>query len=105
MTSENHKQVCYQLNDLYILKNADYGDSFHQSWKDYGLIMAAIRIGDKYNRLKNLAAGKNVPNIAEETVRDTLMDMANYAILTVMELDAESKPKPMRMGGNTRAER
>ena len=89
MTGEDHKKICYELNALYERKNRDYGDSFHKSWEDYGIIMAAIRIGDKYNRLKNLIAGKNVPNIAEETVRDTLMDMANYAIMTLMELDRE----------------
>ena len=90
--TERHKRVCYELNALYDRKNRDYGDSFHESWKDYGITMAAIRLGDKYNRLKNLTSGKTVQNVADETVRDTLLDLANYAILTLMELDAESEP-------------
>ena len=90
--TERHKRVCYELNALYDRKNRDYGDSFHESWKDYGITMAAIRLGDKYNRLKNLTSGKIVQNVADETVRDTLLDLANYSILTIMELDAEGEP-------------
>ena len=90
--TERHKRVCYELNALYDKKNRDYGDSFHESWKDYGITMAAIRLGDKYNRLKNLTSGKAVQNVADETVRDTLLDLANYSIMTLMELDAESEP-------------
>ncbi len=89
--TERHKQVCYELNRLYDQKNRDYGDSFHTSWTDYGITMAAIRIGDKYNRLKTLTKGQAVPNVAGESVRDTLIDLANYAIMTVMEMDAEEE--------------
>ena len=89
MTAEDHKKVCYELNALYDRKNKDYGDSFSQSWQDYGITMAAIRIGDKYNRLRNLTTGKTVQNVAGETVRDTLLDLANYAIMAIMEMDAE----------------
>jgi hypothetical protein len=89
--TERHKLVCYELNRIYDKKNRDYGDSFHASWTDYGITMAAIRLGDKYNRLKNLTSGKSVPNVADESVRDTLMDLANYAIMTVMELDADDQ--------------
>ena len=92
---ERHKQVCYELNAIYDKKNRDYGDSFHTSWTDYGITMAAIRIGDKYNRLKTLVSGHLVPNVADESIRDTLIDLANYSIMTVMELDRESDGKPV----------
>ena len=91
--TERHKRVCYELNALYDRKNRDYGDSFHESWKDYGITMAAIRLGDKYNRLRNLTSKiGQVQHVKDESVRDTLLDLANYAIMTVMELDAESEP-------------
>ena len=94
--TERHKKVCYELNALYDRKNRDYGDSFHESWKDYGITMAAIRLGDKYNRLKNLTSKiGQVQHVKGESVRDTLMDLANYAILTIMELDAESQEEPI----------
>lgn len=94
--TERHKRVCYELNRIYDQKNHDYGDSFHESWKNYGITMAAIRIGDKYNRLRNLTSKNGVfQNVANESLRDTLLDLANYAIMTVMEMDAENgKPFP-----------
>lgn len=89
MNSEDHKRICYELNAIYDRKNRDYGDSFSMSYKDYGLIVAAIRIGDKYNRLHSLVSRASSPMVSGETVRDTLLGLANYAIMTVMEIDAE----------------
>lgn len=96
--TERHKQVCNELNRLYDKKNRDYGDSFAMSFKDYGLVMAAIRIGDKYNRIHNLVS-RNAQHVADESVRDTLLDLANYAIMTVMEMDAEGEPKEWKKEG------
>lgn len=91
--TERHKRVCYELNRIYDKKNRDYGNSFSISYKDYGLVMAAIRIGDKYNRLHNLTSrNKDIQHVADESIRDTLLDLANYAIMAVMEMDAESEP-------------
>ena len=91
--TERHKQVCYELNRIFDRKNRDYGNSFSLSYKDYGLIVAAIRIGDKYNRLHNLTSrSRVVMHVEDESIRDTLMDLANYAIMTVMEMDAENGP-------------
>lgn len=80
-----HAEICKELNNLYIKKNRDYGDSFHKSFEKYGLTMSAIRIGDKFNRFESLIA--NPAQVKDESIRDTLIDLANYAILTIMELD------------------
>ena len=85
-----HKKICEELNALYERKNADYGDSFHRSYLDWGLPMAAIRLGDKYNRFVSLVKSKGEAQVKDESIRDTLIDLANYAIMTVMELDDES---------------
>lgn len=82
------KSICDELYDLYKKKNNDYGDSFHISFKEEGMAMARIRIGDKFNRFKTLTKGKN-PEIKDESIRDTLIDLANYAIMTIMEMDKE----------------
>lgn len=84
-----HEMVCKELTDLYMKKNADYGDSFHTSFEKYGLVMAAIRLGDKFNRFESLI-GKEA-QVKDENIRDTLIDLANYAIMTVMELDIKQK--------------
>lgn len=86
-----HKQICDKLNAIYKAKNKDYGNSFHNSFIEYGLTMSAIRLGDKYNRFCNLI--KNPQEVTDESIKDTLLDLANYAIMTVMELDSKEKIK------------
>ena len=48
--------------------------------------MARIRLGDKYLRFKTLSKG-NTAMVKDESIKDTLLDMANYAIMTVLELE------------------
>lgn len=81
-----HKLLCEELNRTYEAKNHDYGDSFHRSYIEDGLLMAKIRIGDKYSRFKSLLENAD-QKVKDESIRDTLMDMANYCIMTVMELE------------------
>ena len=82
---EIHKNICDSLNDLYKKKNQDYGDSFEKSYKEYGLTMSLIRLEDKLNRLKSLNKNGNA-QVKDESIQDTLMDLANYAIMTLIEL-------------------
>ena len=85
------EDVTLKLRNLYEAKNRDYNDSFGQSFEKWGLPMSCIRLGDKLNRLESFAQGKDM-KVHDEGVRDTLMDMANYAIMTLIELNmAESK--------------
>lgn len=86
---EQHDAVCRELNQLYKQKNQDYGDSFHETFLEEGMAMSRIRLTDKLNRFKKLTRHESVQNVANESVRDTLIDLANYAIMTVMELDRE----------------
>ena len=84
---DHHKSICESLSALYARKNADYGDSFGKSYKEYGMTMACIRLEDKLNRLKALS--KQEAQVKEESVSDTLMDLANYAIMTLVEMEGE----------------
>lgn len=85
-----HKALCDMIHDTYVKKNHDYGDSFSRSFEEWGTVSAAVRIEDKFNRFKNLI--KNNDNmVKDESVTDTLLDMANYCIMTVMELRSENK--------------
>lgn len=81
---EKHAQICMGLNELYARKNADYGDSFGKSFREYGLTMACIRLEDKLNRIKALT--KQEAQVSDESIVDTLMDLANYSIMTLVEL-------------------
>jgi len=83
---ERHKQICLALNELYAKKNHDYGDSFHQTFVEEGLAMSRIRLGDKFSRFKTLSRCAE-QKVSDESIRDTLLDLANYAIMTVLEID------------------
>lgn len=50
--------------------------------------MSRIRLADKLSRFKNLSS-KADQQVSNESIRDTLMDLANYAIMTVLELEME----------------
>jgi hypothetical protein len=79
-----HRDICEELIKIYVSKNQDYGNSFSKQFEEYGLISSAIRLEDKFQRFKNLI--KNKAQVKNETIEDTLLDLANYAIMTVMEL-------------------
>ena len=83
-----HSGICDELNELYARKNRDYGDSYHLTYLEEGMAMARIRLTDKLQRFKKLTRdGGQLVN--DESVRDTLIDMANYCIMTAMEMDRE----------------
>ena len=84
------KAITEQMLALYLLKNKNYGDSFHKTYEDYGMMMPCIRLEDKLQRLKSLVKQGNKANVDDESIRDTLIDLANYSIMTVMELDREA---------------
>ena len=82
-----HADICLALNKTYIAKNADYGDSFSETYRKLGIISAVTRISDKTSRLQSLC--KRDALVKDESVRDTLLDLANYAIMTVMAMDEQ----------------
>lgn len=79
------EEITSKMNDIYIRKNHDYGNSFEQSLNEEGLAAARIRIGDKWNRFKTLSKNKDI-KVKDESIKDTLLDMANYCIMTAMWL-------------------
>lgn len=82
-----HKELCDELNKVYEKKNHDYGDSFGQTFNKLGIISAVTRITDKYNRLVSLCTkSEEKRKVKDESIEDTLLDMANYCMMTVIEL-------------------
>ena len=68
--------------ELFTRKNADYGDAFAK----YGVIGVLMRIEDKIQRA--LSIQKNGVNLVpDERLRDTLLDLHNYAAMALMLLD------------------
>lgn len=91
-TKEDHEKkvkefvsICKEMTELYDLKNMDYGDSFGKSFEEWGMTMPCIRLTDKLNRLCSLT--KNFSQrVQDESIEDTLKDLANYSIMTLIEL-------------------
>ena len=83
-----HCAICQKLNQVYKAKNHDYGDSFGDTYKKLGIISAVTRLSDKMNRLMSLAVSHDA-QVKDEKIEDTLLDMANYAIMTLIELGYE----------------
>lgn len=73
------KKIQAEGLELFIKKNADYGNSY----KQYGLIGVLVRLQDKINRCLNIT--KNGIHVNDESLRDTLIDLHNYAAMALME--------------------
>lgn len=78
--------IANELIDLYSAKNADYGNSFDKTLDELGPIAGYVRMSDKMNRLKTLVADEKDRVIKDESVEDTLKDLASYAIMTAVWL-------------------
>ena len=89
----HHAAICMEMNELYDRKNRDYGDSFHKTFLEEGMAMARIRLSDKMERFKKLSRANGEARVKDESIRDTLIDLANYAVMTVMELDRQNMGK------------
>lgn len=79
-------QIADQMKALYSKKNQDYGNSFASTWKRLGPISGLTRMSDKFNRLCNLMTSKVAPSVEDESIEDTLVDLACYSIMSLIEM-------------------
>ena len=84
------EDVTIALRNLYDAKNRDYGDSFGKSFQEWGMPMACIRLTDKLNRLCALTKSGE-QRVQDESIEDTLRDLANYSIMTLIELERRKR--------------
>lgn len=92
--NQRHLSICQSLNKLHREKNERYNDSFGKSFQEYGSAMLCIRLDDKLERLKALLNNTSI-DCGDESIIDTLSDLANYAIMGIIELEnVEIKEAP-----------
>ena len=89
-TDDDHfKEITNKMFETFKAKNHDYGSSFSNLFKECGMTYAYGHMAEKLERVKSLM--KDEAKVNGESMRDSLLDLANYAILTIMELDKTRK--------------
>ena len=83
---ERHRKICDDIHNLYAQKNHDYGDSFSKARK----VVPHYTLGklyDKFSRYMTLSLNPESQRVKSESIKDTLMDLANYAIMELTEME------------------
>jgi hypothetical protein len=91
-------EICTVLADLLERKRQDYGPA-ERTLGEWGVLGIAVRLGDKYARLKHMVQENHTPNF--EGLEDTLMDIAGYGVLgaALLKNAQESQlPRPEGLG-------
>lgn len=89
---DQFKAITENMLKTFIAKNYDYGNSFEESCDNFGIVAAVVRMNDKMNRINHLYDNTKVAKV-DEKLEDTLLDLANYCILTVMYLNSNYNKK------------
>ena len=82
--SGEFRDITNSMIQTYQAKNQDYGNSFEKSLDKFGLIASVIRLNDKMNRIESLS--RTEAKIVDESIEDTLLDLANYSVMTIIWL-------------------
>lgn len=82
------KLVQTEALELFRKKNTDYGDAF----ASYGTVGVIVRMGDKIQRLLSVSS-KGIALVDTESLRDTLIDLHNYAAMGIMLIDEEREKR------------
>lgn len=88
---QKHQELLNKLAEIYKTKNADYGDSVSETYQKYGMVSFLVRMQDKLNRVHTLT--KQEAKVQNEKIEDTLLDLANYALLAILELQNNNTNK------------
>lgn len=86
---DRFKEITDKMFETFKAKNHDYGSSFSNLFKECGMTYAYGHMAEKLDRVKSLM--KDEAKVNGEGMKDSLLDLANYAILTVMEIDKNEK--------------
>lgn len=81
--ADEFKAITDKMLETFIAKNHDYGNSFDISLDKHGPIASIVRMEDKLNRFDTLSK-KELAMVKSESIEDTLLDLANYSIMTLL---------------------
>ena len=87
--ADRFKEITDKMFETFKAKNHDYGSSFSNLFKECSMTYAYGHMAEKLERINSLR--KNEAKVKGESMKDSLYDLANYAILTIMELEKTEK--------------
>lgn len=82
---ETFATIVKEMTELYAKKNHDYGNSFDEGCDKIGTGYPLGRLLDKMNRLI-ACMGKEDEMQVNESIEDTLTDLACYSVMTLSYL-------------------
>ena len=88
--SNKFRSIVNEMADLYEKKNSNYGDSFGQLFEELGPTAGLVPLWNKLHRATSLIKG-NKNNF--ESLEDTFKDLACYAIMNLIEMEAQKDKK------------
>lgn len=77
----SYDSILMKMQDTHARKNSDYGDAAYKGYKKFGDYYFLVQLHNKLSRLESLTVGNKSQQVKEESIDDTLMDMANYAVM------------------------
>ena len=91
-----YQTIINNLEDTYKRKNSDYGNSVGDTYEKFGDISFLTRITDKYNRILSLADKGECGEVKDEALEDTILDLANYCLLWLVEREYAEQRKEVK---------
>ena len=91
-----YQYILSNLEDTYKRKNSDYGNSVGDTYEKFGDISFLTRITDKYNRILSLADKGQCGEVKDEALEDTILDLANYCLLWLVEREYAGQQKEVK---------
>lgn len=95
--NKQFEDILGKMNGMFRRKNHDYGNAFHNIFLKRGWDYALGLMENKINRIDSLSDKE--PEVVGESIEDSLLDLANYAILTLMEVRRRQSKTPERIPG------
>ena len=77
----SYSSILRQMDETHTRKNNDYGDAAYQGYKKYGPAYFLVQLHNKLSRLESLTINNRSRMVKDESIDDTLLDMANYAVM------------------------
>lgn len=78
---QDYSSILRQMDNTHTRKNSDYGDAAYKGYKKYGDYYFLVQLHNKLTRLESLTINNKKPQVEDESIDDTLLDMANYAVM------------------------